>query len=52
MSLPDPVPPLTQLAAAAATLHELYLAYIEAGFDADQAFQLVLIVQQRALTPQ
>lgn len=52
MSPPDPVPPLTELAAAAATLHELYLTYMEAGFTADQSFQLVLAVQRRALTPQ
>lgn len=39
-----PLPPLTSLTAAAASLHELYLAYVEVGFTADQAFEIVLTV--------
>jgi hypothetical protein len=37
----DPEDPITQLAAAAAQVHELYLSYIEAGFTEAQAFDLV-----------
>ena len=33
--------PLTELAAAAAQLHELYTAYLQAGFSEAQAFELV-----------
>lgn len=35
-----PEDPITQLAAAAAQLHELYTAYLEAGFTEAQAFEL------------
>lgn len=33
--------PITQLASAAAQLHELYLSYLAAGFTEAQAFDLV-----------
>lgn len=36
----DPEDPITQLAAAAAQLHELYTAYRDAGFTEAQAFEL------------
>lgn len=36
----DPADPITELAAAAVQLHELYSAYIEAGFSEAQAFEL------------
>ncbi len=39
--MPDPEDPITQLAAAAVQLHELYSSYIEAGFSEPQAFDLV-----------
>jgi hypothetical protein len=39
--VPDPEDPITQLAAAAVQLHELYSSYIEAGFSEPQAFDLV-----------
>ncbi|MEU0991253.1 hypothetical protein [Streptomyces sp. NPDC005953] len=35
--LPDPV---TKLTAAAIELHELFLAYLDAGFSEHQAFEL------------
>ncbi|MFF7329661.1 hypothetical protein [Streptomyces sp. NPDC008150] len=37
----DPEDPLTQLAAAAAQLHEVFQAHIEAGFTEQQALELV-----------
>lgn len=36
----DPEDPLTELAAGAAQVHEMYLAYIQAGFTEQQAFEL------------
>jgi hypothetical protein len=33
--------PITELAAGAAQTHELYSAYVEAGFTPDQAMQLI-----------
>ncbi|MHC3450747.1 hypothetical protein [Streptomyces prasinus] len=36
----EPEDPITQLAAAAVQLHELYDSYIEAGFTEAQAFEL------------
>ncbi|MBZ6207560.1 hypothetical protein KVH31_13730 [Streptomyces olivaceus] len=38
-----PQDPITQLAAAAVQLHELYGAYIAAGFTDVQAFELVKV---------
>jgi len=40
----DPEDPITELAAAAAQLHELYTAYIDAGFTEPQAFDLIKTV--------
>jgi len=37
----DPTDPITELAAAAAQLHELYASYVEAGFTEHQAFELI-----------
>lgn len=34
--------PITELAAAAAQLHELYWAYVQAGFTVEQAMQLIV----------
>lgn len=39
--MPEPEDPITQLAAAAVQLHELYNSYIAAGFTDQQAFDLV-----------
>ena len=39
--MPEPEDPITQLAAAAAQLHELYNSYLEAGFTEHQAFDIV-----------
>lgn len=39
--MPDPEDPITQLAAAAVSLHELYAAYVGAGFTENQALYLV-----------
>jgi hypothetical protein len=36
--------PLTELAAAAAQQHELYTAYVEAGFTEPQAMQLLIAI--------
>jgi hypothetical protein len=37
-----PPDPLTELAKAAAQLHELFRAYVEAGFTEEQALRIVL----------
>lgn len=39
--MPEPEDPITQLAAAAAQVHELYVSYIQAGFSEGQAFELI-----------
>lgn len=40
--MPDnPQPPLTELAAMAVQFHELYTAYVDAGFTEDQALDLL-----------
>jgi hypothetical protein len=39
--MPEPEDPITQLAAAAVQLHELYNSYLAAGFTEPQAFELV-----------
>lgn len=39
----EPNDPVTVLAAMAAELHELYSAYVEAGFTEWQAFELIKI---------
>lgn len=38
--MPDPEDSITELAAGAAQLHEVYLAYLNAGFTEPQAFEL------------
>ena len=37
----EPQDPITALAAGAAQLHELYLAWVEAGFSDGQAMQMM-----------
>lgn len=39
--MPEPNDPITDLAAGAAQLHELYLAYLHAGFTEAQSLELV-----------
>jgi len=39
--MPEPTDPITELAAGAAQLHEMYLAYLAAGFNEHQSFELV-----------
>lgn len=39
---PEPIDPLTQLAAGAVQLHELFLSFVAAGFSEVQALQLVI----------
>lgn len=38
----NPPPPLTELAAAAVQQHELYSAWVDAGFTEDQALQMMI----------
>lgn len=38
--MPDPEDPITQLAAAAVSLHELYASFAQAGFNEHQALYL------------
>lgn len=44
MSADSPQDPLTELAAGAVQLHELFLAQVEAGFTEPQAMQIVIAV--------
>lgn len=44
---PELVDPLTELAAGAAQLHELFLSFVAAGFSEVQALQLVIAVLQK-----
>jgi hypothetical protein len=37
-----PQDPITDLAAGAAQVHELYVSYVDAGFTPDQALRLVI----------
>jgi hypothetical protein len=46
MSANDPNPPITELAAAAVQLHELFRAYVDAGFTEPQAMQLCVALLQ------
>jgi hypothetical protein len=39
--MPDPEDPITQLAEAAMSLHELFIAYVAAGFTENQALYIV-----------
>lgn len=39
--MPDPEDPITELATAAVSLHELFTAYVGAGFTENQAIYLV-----------
>lgn len=39
--MPEPEDPITQLAQAAASQHELFMAYVAAGFTESQAIYLV-----------
>lgn len=39
--MPEPDDPITQLAAAAVQLHELYASFVAAGFSESQALYLV-----------
>lgn len=43
-AVPDSAPesPLTELAAAAAQLHELFVSYVNAGFTENQALRIVI----------
>ena len=40
----EPVDPLTELAKGAAQLHEMFTAYVDAGFARHEALQLVQAV--------
>jgi hypothetical protein len=44
--MPEPTPesPITELAAGAAQVHELYTAYVDAGFTESQALRLVISI--------
>lgn len=43
--MPDsPQDPLTELAAGAVQLHELFLAQVEAGFTEPQAMQIIIAI--------
>jgi len=46
-----PEDPITQLAAAAAQLHELYEAYQSAGFSEQQAFELTKAIPISSISP-
>lgn len=42
----EPESPITLLAQAAIQMHELYRAYVDAGFTQDQAMHLVIAIMQ------
>lgn len=42
--MPEPTDPITSLAEGAAQLHEVYLAYLHAGFNEQQALALTKAV--------
>lgn len=44
-----PLDPVTELAAGAAQLHELYEEYVRAGFTAAQAMQIVCTILRATL---
>lgn len=44
-----PQDPMTELAAAASQLHELYQAYLDAGFTEGQAMRLVCEILRNGL---
>jgi hypothetical protein len=41
--------PMTELAEGAVQTHELYTAYVDAGFTPDQAMQLIIAFMIKAL---
>ena len=47
-----PADPITALVAAAAQQHELYLAYVAAGFTSAQAMQLICAMVAAAVNQQ
>jgi hypothetical protein len=51
VSLEQPASPMTELAVNAAQLHELYLAYVAAGFSPDQAMQLLCTMLSASCRP-
>jgi hypothetical protein len=50
MSSELPDDPMTTLGEQAHNLHELYLAFVNAGFSADQAMQLIASVMAAAVS--
>lgn len=51
MSDDQPQDPLTGLAEAAISVHQLYCEYRDAGFTIEQAFELVKVVLATSLRP-
>lgn len=49
--MPEPEDPITQLAEGAASAHELFTAYVEAGFTENQALYLVAQMVTAAMRP-
>ena len=47
----DPLDPLTALAEGAAQMHEMFLAYVQAGFTEQQALYLVDSALKAMLSP-
>lgn len=45
----DPISPISELAAAAAQMHELFTSYIEAGFTREEALDLIKTLLFRSL---
>jgi hypothetical protein len=48
---PGPQDPITELAAGAAQLHELFAAYVHAGFTRVEALQIVIALATAAIQP-
>lgn len=47
--MPNPDDFITELAAAAAQMHEAYLAYVAAGFTESQTFELVRTILEAGM---
>lgn len=46
-----PEDPMTELAAGAAQMHELFTAYMNAGFSHDDALQLLIAIITASIRP-
>jgi hypothetical protein len=48
----NPEDPMTALAEGAASMHELFMAYVNAGFTSAEALQIVIAMATASIRPQ